>query len=184
MGTMTTNIDTIIYNEGTNEGDRIYTYYNDVVGAMEAFGYSAYLATRHLGEVLCMWDEKLCMPCAVLRKKQMEELMLLGKTEEKESTSQGITLKLSQSGPLDKDRYNRWLEVLQARKSKAPTLVLVEEMKKQIDADADDASEIDNPNNGNASKFFFGTHINNEIVVGLLVLILILIMAFVLSWGG
>lgn len=111
------NEEIISKNESTNDGDRIYTYCNDMVGAMEAFGYSAFLASRLIGEVLCMWDEKISMPCAVLRKDEMLTLGNLGVIEEV-STQSMVQVILSEALPYDKNDYERWMNVLKQRKSK------------------------------------------------------------------
>lgn len=117
----------IIFNECANAGDKVYTYCDDMVGAMEAFGYSAYLASSLLKDVLCLWDEDMQLPCAVLRKEQMDALKKLGAVDELGSSSAQVQVNLTNPTSYDRERYDQWLQVLKSRKSHVAAPVQIEE---------------------------------------------------------
>lgn len=130
------NNEIITYNECTNFGDKVYTYFDDAVGAMEAFGYSAFLAAKLVKDVLCLWDDKMGLPCAVLRKQQMEELLENGEVDAQASSAELIQLNLSTPVPFEKGVYDQWLDVLKARKVKvaAPLPVSEQQDGKKVSA--------------------------------------------------
>lgn len=131
---MVYNSEIIIFNECTNGGDKVYTYSDDLVGAMDAFGYSAFLASKLVGDVLCMWDEKMNLPCAILRKEQMDKLLKKGVVDDQESTSEMVLVNLAQAVPFDKVSYDRWLDVLKARKLKVAAPLPVEDTEAPDDS--------------------------------------------------
>lgn len=83
---------------------------------MEAFGYSAYLANKWMKDVLCLWDADQGLPCAVLRKEQMEWLMSQGEVDAQASSAAMMQLNLKDPIPYDQMSYELWLESLKARK--------------------------------------------------------------------
>lgn len=124
---MTYNNEIITYNECTNFGDKVYTYFDDEIGAMEAFGYSAFLAAKLVKDVLCLWDDKMGLPCAVLRKLQMEELLKNGEVDAQASSADMVQLNLDMAVPFEKSTYDQWLEVLKVRNVKVAAPLPVSE---------------------------------------------------------
>lgn len=163
------NNEIITYNECTNGGDRIYTYFDDVVGAMEAFGYSAYLAAKMVKDVLCLWDENTDMPCAILRKEQLEELLKMGSVDAQASNLELIQLNLNQSIPFEKSTYDQWLQVLKARKQRVATPLPVDEVLNGIDPD----SRV----NGKSHAPLMGSHKKNETAVAIIAVVFALLVA-------
>lgn len=163
------NSEIITYNECTNGGDRIYTYFDDLVGAMEAFGYSAYLAAKMVNDVLCLWDDKIGLPCAILRKQQMEELLKMGDVDAQASSMELIQLNLRQPIPFEKSTYDQWLKVLKVRKTKVAQPLPVDEVMDEINPD----SRV----SGKAYVPLMGSHQKNETAVAIIAIIFALIVA-------
>lgn len=163
------NNEIITYNECTNAGDRIYTYFDDVVGAMESFGYSAYLAAKMVKDVLCLWDDKIGMPCAILRKEQMDELLKMGEVDAQTSNMELIQLNLNQPIPLKKSTYDQWLQVLKARKVKVASPLPINEVM--------ECSDMGNAMEGKDNSPFMGSHIKNETTIAVIAMLIALFVA-------
>lgn len=163
------NDEIIIYNECTNGGDRVYAYFDEEVGAMEAFGYSAYLVAKLVKDVLCLWDDKRGLPCAVLRKQQMEELFKLGDVNAQASSPAMVQLNLKESNPYEQNLYDQWLQVLKARKVKVAAPLPVSNLQ--------DGDGLDN------HKPMFGSYRMNENAVFFIALIIISLVAVILAFG-
>lgn len=164
----------ITFNECTNSGNRVYAYYNHVVGAMEAYAYSAYLAAKLVKGVLCLWSDEMQMPCAVLRKQQMEELLKNGEVAEEISVDI-VQLNLSAPEAYNKDGYDLWLRMLKARKTKVAHPLPVDEVLST-------AREFDNANENH--KPLMGSVRRNIIVVLIVVLFIICLVLLAIIWGG
>lgn len=153
----------IVFNECANTGDRVYTYHNEKVGAMEAFGYSAYMVSKLVNEVLCMWDDKVDMPCVVLRKLQMEDLLLNGKVDESGSTPEIVQVNLTTPTTYDKVGYEQWLEALKSHKNKTASII---------------------PAVVGSEDTLLGSHGKDNMVVIVFLLVIVFIVAFVLALGS
>lgn len=169
------NNEIITYNECTNGGDKVYAYFDEEVGAMEAFGYSAYLVAKLVKDVLCLWDDKSGLPCAILRKQQMEELFKLGDVDAQASSPEMVQLNLRESNPFEQNPYDQWLQVLKARKVKVAAPLPVNGMP-----DADGMKLMAH----NGHKPVLGSYRKNENVVFLIALIIIGMLIAILAFGG
>lgn len=106
------NQEIIIYNECSNEGKRIFLYYNENIGAMEAYGYSAFLVSRVLFRPLSLFSEDLQMPCVVLAKEQVETLKSQCSVDEYFDREDYLVLHLANPVPYDNSGYDHFVEQL------------------------------------------------------------------------
>lgn len=104
------NTEIIIYNECTNGGKELYLYENDKIGAVEAFGYSAYLAAQILKKPLMVYDDKVMLPCVVLRQNEVEMLKAVSTLDEYDNTDDYMILHLNEPEAYDTLGYETWVE--------------------------------------------------------------------------
>lgn len=106
------NTEIVIYNECTNGGKELYLYENDKVGAVLAFGYSAYLAAQILKKPLMVYDDKVMLPCVVLRQNEVEMLKAVSTLDEYDNTDDYMILHLNEPEAFNKAGYEAWAELV------------------------------------------------------------------------
>lgn len=100
--------ETMTRNEVENDGRTIFLYYSPELGLYVAYGFSAFFAS-HIVEVIESFSEALLMPVALLRKGDIEPLLLSAVSHEKDE-QQNYRLELRI--PIAMDDYYRWANSL------------------------------------------------------------------------
>lgn len=170
------NAELVENNECKSAEDIIYTYYDEAIGAMEAFGYSAFLVAKLIENVLCLWDEKKETPCVIIRKQQMEELLRTGKVDVRDSLNEVIKMSSLVLVPSEKAEYDKWGQLLRARKKRISGTLFAQDLNNDRVDDAPSAVATRIP--------LLGSHSKNETAVILLALILMLFVAMTIAFGG
>ena len=103
--------DKIFEQEGANDGQSIYLYYDAMAGVYTAYGLSAYYTTM-VTEPYMSYSEAMEMPVALLRREHILYLrQSLMKVEHTQKTSYQFKLRM----PIGDADYSKWKKKVQDR---------------------------------------------------------------------
>lgn len=94
----------ILKQEGANDGQRIFLYYDDLAGLYLAFGQSAYYTTM-VTEPYMSFSEELQMPVALLRR---EHILYLRQSMKKVAHEQKKSYTFEMRLPVGDAGYGKW----------------------------------------------------------------------------